>query len=91
MASIKFNDYLSEQLKNPDFKKGFETEDSKLKSAVALFKAREEAGLSQRELAQLASLPQSTIARVERGDNTSFDTLSKIAYALGKKLEVNFI
>jgi hypothetical protein len=35
-------------------------------------------------------VPQSTIARIEHGQNTSFDTMSKIAFALGKKLKVEF-
>lgn len=91
MKSINFDDYLKEKLKDPDFKKGYDIENAKLKSAVALFKARENAGLTQRELAQLAAVPQSTVARIERGDNTSFDTLAKIAAALGKKLEITFV
>lgn len=37
-------------------------------------KAREAAGLTQRELAEKANVPQSTMARIERGDNTSIDT-----------------
>lgn len=54
-------------------------------------KARESAGLTQRELAELASVPQSTIARIEKGHNTSFDTLSKLASALNKELKVEFL
>ncbi|MGQ4823736.1 helix-turn-helix domain-containing protein, partial [Enterococcus faecalis] len=33
---------------------------------------------------------QSTIARIERGDNVSLDKLDDIARALGKKLVVEF-
>lgn len=91
MATIKFNDLLNEKLEDSSFKAGYEAEMSKLASAVALVQSREAAGLSQRELAKLASVPQSTIARIERGDNTSFDTMSKIAFALGKTLEVTFV
>ena len=66
--------------------KDFEAENLRLESAVVLLKAREDAGLTQRELARRVDVPQSTIARIERGNNTSVDTLSKIANALGKKL-----
>ncbi len=59
-------------------------------NAVALMLAREAQGYSQRELAELAHVPQSTIARIERGANTSIDTLSKIALALGKELTINY-
>ena len=71
-------------MKDTEFKAEYEAEKVKLTSAVALMKARESAGLTQRELAELAAVPQSTIARIERGDNTSFETLSKLASALGK-------
>lgn len=65
IATIKFDDYLAEQLKDDDFKQGFLKEKKKLDSAVALMLARKEAGYSQRELAELAHVPQSTIARIE--------------------------
>ncbi|MFS1074455.1 multiprotein-bridging factor 1 family protein [Enterococcus faecium] len=52
--------------------------------------ATEPAGLTQAELAQKAHTTQSTIARIERGDNVSFDKLDDIARALGKKLVVEF-
>ena len=80
--NISFDDYLAEQLKDPEFKAGFDAESAKLESAVAL--------MSERELAERADVPQSTIARIEHGQNTSFDTMSKIAFALGKKLKVEF-
>lgn len=90
MSNIKFKDYLNEQLKNPDFKQEFDNETTKLASAIALTKIRKESGLSQRDLAVSSNVPQSTIARIESGANTSIDTLTKIANALGKKLTVNF-
>ncbi|HFD0831438.1 TPA: helix-turn-helix domain-containing protein [Enterococcus faecium] len=90
MPTIKFDDYLTKRMENPEFKASFEAENAKLNSALALMEAREAAGLTQRELAELASVPQSTVARIERGNNTSFDTLSKIANALGKQLKVEF-
>ncbi|ENZ5663332.1 helix-turn-helix domain-containing protein [Enterococcus hirae] len=90
MPTIKFDDYLAKRMENSEFKASFEAENAKLNSALALMEAREAAGLTQRELAELASVPQSTVARIELGNNTSFDTLSKIANALGKQLKVEF-
>lgn len=58
-------------------------------AAYKFMKAREDAGLTQRELAAAAGVPQRTIARVELADNTSLDTLDKLATALGKKLEIS--
>jgi len=91
MPTVKFDDYLEKRLQDPELRSNFEAESLRLESAVALLKAREDAGLTQRELAKRVDVPQSTIARIERGNNTSVDTLSKIANALGKKLKVEFV
>lgn len=84
--TVKFDDYLEKRLQDSELRSNFEAENLRLESAVVLLKAREDAGLTQRELARRVDVPQSTIARIERGNNTSVDTLSKIANALGKKL-----
>ena len=84
MPTVKFDDYLEKRFQDPELRSNFEAESLRLESAVALLKAREDAGLTQRELAKRVDVPQSTIARIERGNNTSVDTLSKIANALGK-------
>lgn len=89
-GNVNFKDYLNQQLQDPQFKQEFENETTKLESAVALTHVRKEAGLTQRELASVSKVPQSTIARIETGANTSVDTLTKIANALGKKLTVSF-
>lgn len=90
MVNTNFNDYLQEQLKYPEFKQEFDNETTKLESAIAVSTIRKQSGLSQRKLAAISKVSQSTIARIERGDNTSIDTLTKIANALGKKLTVKF-
>ncbi|WP_082610366.1 helix-turn-helix transcriptional regulator [Liquorilactobacillus vini] len=51
---------------------------------------REAYGWTQQELAKRADLPQSTIARIESGSNTSLDTISKIANAFGKSVQITF-
>ncbi|WP_143809519.1 helix-turn-helix domain-containing protein, partial [Oenococcus oeni] len=46
----------------------------------------------QAQLAEKASLPQSTVARIELGDNyPSSKTLQAIAKALNKKLSVQLV
>lgn len=89
-SNVKFKDYLNRQLKDPEFKREFENENARLESAIAVTKTRQNAGLTQRELATMSHVPQSTIARIEAGANTSVDTLTKIANALDKKLIVSF-
>lgn len=56
---------------------------------TALVQARQEQGLSQRELESLSGVKQPQIARMERGDaNPQLDTLLKVLAAMGKTLAV---
>lgn len=89
-SNVNFKDYLNQQLKDPEFQEEFKNETTKLESAIAVTHVRKEAGLTQRELANVSKVPQSTIARIETGANTSVDTLTKIANALGKRLTISF-
>ena len=58
---------------------------------LAVRGARHDCNMTQRELAQIAGVAHSTIARIENGDvEPSLDTLHKIADALGAKLNVSF-
>ena len=84
MANIKFDDYL-----NNEFKNGYLTEKAILESALVIASARQSARLSQRQLAKISPVPQSTIARIECGYNTSIETINKLAMALGKKLTIS--
>ncbi|MGA3486257.1 helix-turn-helix domain-containing protein [Lactiplantibacillus plantarum] len=61
-----------------------------LNSFLALYHTREESGLTQADLAERANVPQSTIARIERGDNVTFDKLAEIAHAMGKTIKIEF-
>ena len=89
MANVKFDDYLNNELKNNDFKKGYLTEKAILESAFTVEHTGQSAGLSQRQLAKISHVPQSTIARIECGCNTSIETINKLALALGKKLTIS--
>ncbi|NVY96522.1 helix-turn-helix transcriptional regulator [Lactobacillus sp. DCY120] len=91
MTTKKFSDLLKEDLADPNFKKAYAQEMGKLDSAVEFQRARLSAGLTQGDLAAKAGLAQATVVRIERGDNTSFASLSKFALALGKTLKVKFI
>ena len=73
---------------NPEFLEAYLEEKAKL---VAVLKAREAAGLTQRDLAKKSGVPQSTIARIEKGANTSLSTMCKIAFALDKQVKISLI
>lgn len=54
-----------------------------------LTKARKEKHLTQKELGELCGLPQSAIARIEKGENSpSISTVTKVLTALGKRLYI---
>ena len=57
-----------------------------------LAKARKEKRLTQKELGELCGLPQSAIARIEKGENSpSIATVIKVLFALGKRLYIGDI
>ena len=76
---------------NPEFLEVYLEEKAKLENAVAVLKARESAGLTQRDLAKKSGVPQSTIARIETGANTSLSTMCKIAFALDKQVKISLV
>lgn len=82
------DDFFAEMMKDSTYRNGVNAEKAKLASAAAILEAREAAGLSQQSLADKSGVPKSTISRIEKGNNTSIDTLTKIANALGKKITV---
>ena len=54
-----------------------------------LIQARNEKGISQRELEQLSGVKQPLIARIEKGDsNPQISTLIRLLIPLGKKLVI---
>jgi DNA-binding XRE family transcriptional regulator len=87
---MKIDDIVARELKNPDFAKAYHAAKERSASAIALYHAREESGLTQADLAERAHIPQATIARIERGDNVTFDKLAELAHAMGKTLKIEF-
>jgi len=61
--------------------------------SAELLEAREEAGLTQKQLADLAGMCQSAVARLEDADYSghSLKTLWRIASALKKRIEVRLV
>lgn len=75
-----------------EFAREFQEECERLDIAVALMRLREQEGLTQKQLAELAHKPQSTIARIENGTlNPSYKVLNDIAHGVGRKLEIQFV
>ncbi len=84
--------YLSKEIKDPQFKKGYEEEKQKLNLGFQIFRAREKAGLTQSELAKRISTKQSNISRLEEGNyNFTVAMLDKIAAALNVEVEIKLV
>jgi predicted transcriptional regulator len=92
MKDLFLNNYLKEQLKNPKFKKEWERSEAAYQITRALIAARIEKKVSQRALAKKADTTQAVISRIENMSvSPSIGLLQKLAEALDKKLEVNFV
>ena len=89
----RFKDYLKGQLKDEEFRKGFEEEGVYAQLAVQIARIRSKKKLSQKRLARLLHTSQQTVSRLEDPQNTSYSlrTLIKLAHALGKELKVQFV
>jgi len=58
----------------------------------ALYKARHDAGLTQKQLAEKSGLKQTYIAQIEKGrKNLTFSTILKYAQACGKRINVTLL
>src|SRR3989344_3173131 len=86
---VDFEDVLKKQMKIKGFKEGYEKEVARLNMIHQIKQARLSKKMTQEKLAKKADMPQSVIARIESGKRgLSFSTISRIASALGKKIEL---
>ena len=87
-----FNDYLTQQMKDPAFKKAYEQLEPEFAIIQAIIDARKSAGITQKELSQKSGIAQGDISKLENGNaNPSIKTLQRLATALGKTLKIEFV
>jgi DNA-binding XRE family transcriptional regulator len=92
-TGARFDDYLARQLRDPKFSVHYEQRRLVHDVAIAVRSMRDAAGLTQAELAKLVGTSQPSIARMEKGldqRTPRWETLHKIARALGKNLRFSF-
>ena len=82
--------YIEKRKKlSPQFAESFDAGYEEFKIGVMLRQAREQAGITQEELATRLHTRKSAISRIENhADDIRLSTLRNIALALGKHLEV---
>lgn len=85
-------DHISQKMKDPEFKKAWDEWDTDFELLEMIIKAREEAGLTQEELAERIGTKQPALSRLERGGfrKAKIETLLKIANALNMRLTISF-
>jgi len=75
---------------DPEFATGFDEGYRDFKIGVILRQAREEAGLTQEELADRVGTQKTAISRIENhAEDIKLSTIQKVAKALGKNLEIS--
>ncbi len=84
-----FDEFKEESLRDPNVKAAYDSMEAEYKIAESMIEARLARKLTQAQLAELAGVKQTTIARLESGTNNStIATLSRVAHVLGKELRV---
>jgi DNA-binding XRE family transcriptional regulator len=84
------NKYITERKKRDKrFAEGYDEGYEQFKIGVMLRQARENAGLTQDELARRLHTKKTSISRIENhAEDIKLSTLERVASALGKRLEV---
>ena len=76
-----FNDFLNEQMKDPEFKAEWDALDPEFAVIEAILAARKESGLTQQQLSERTGIAQTDISKLERGNgNPSLRTLQRCRY-----------
>ena len=87
-----FNDFLNEQMKDPEFKAEWDALDPEFSVIEAMLKACKESGLTQKQLSERTGIAQTDISKLERGNaNPSLRTLQRLAAGMGMKVKIEFV
>ncbi len=91
MKKSNFDIYLEEQLKDPFFAERFEAAGEAWDVALQIAALREQAGLSQAELARRLHTSQQQISRLESPsyEGHSLNMLRRVAHALNAEVKVS--
>lgn len=88
----KFNDFLSEQLKDPEIKAEYDALEPEFAIIQAMINARKMKGITQKELSERTGIAQGDISKLENGNgNPSIKTLQRLATAMDMSLKIEFV
>ncbi len=87
-----FDSYLQEKLKNPEFKAEYDALEPEFSIMQAIIDAREESGMTQKELSERTGITQADISRLEKGNaNPSLKTLQRLAAGMNMRVRLEFV
>ena len=87
-----FEDFLQEQLSDPEVKKEYDALQPEFEIIRAMLDARIESNLTQKELSERTGIAQGDISKMETGNgNPSLRTLKRLAEGMGRKLRIEFV
>ncbi len=88
----KFNDFLNEQLQNPEMEAEYDALEPEFAIIQAMIDARKAKGITQKELSERTGIAQGDISKLENGNgNPSVRTLQRLANAMGMTLKIEFV
>jgi ribosome-binding protein aMBF1 (putative translation factor) len=86
---VPLEDVLAKKLKSKRFKKAYDEEMSRLQLAYDVRSLRQKKGMTQKQVAKEAKMPQSVVARIESGAHgLSLGTLYKIAGVFDREIRL---
>ena len=87
--STRFDDFLDEQLKDPEIFKEYEALQPEHTIIQTMIDARQKSGITQKELAKRTGIAQGDISKLENGNaNPSIRTLQRLAKGMGMILKI---
>ena len=87
---MNWREHKKQLMKDPEFRKEYESLEPEYKLAAALIRLRLAKGLTQAQLATLLNTKQESIARLESGSSLpSLSTVKRVADALDADLEIS--
>mgnify|MGYP000034677014 CR=1 FL=1 len=86
------DNYLQEQLQNPEFAKEYEAIQPEIDIIKAIMDTRTSQNLTQKELSARTGINQADISKLENGTrNPTVNLLKRLADGMGMSLKIEFV
>lgn len=87
----RFDTFLEEQMKDPDFKNEFENLQPELDVIRAIVDTRTSQNLTQKQLSERTGINQADISKLENGTrNPTLNMLKRLAKGMNMELKIEF-